>query len=246
MLDLVTVDLMKDRFERYKRCGDILVDYDEILLYYPDYFKKKVELEKKKFVSKDVIDSYFEENYQQSNLYQKLEKLAMAKEEIYIFMVQNKDLRWELFKLAFEKHVEKCIELCNLIDYIGHYPTTYPVPREEEKDFAMEELLEKYDIMVRYHLSEEFDKMQITSDDIMRIMLVLNRLLSDFESINTVLSKEGWMFEREAPEIKFKENMLNLIKEVDFFPESNFQEKGRSKREEGKRYLRKQHGKRVI
>ena len=41
MLDLVTVDLMKDRFERYKRCGDILVDYDEILLYYPDYFKKK-------------------------------------------------------------------------------------------------------------------------------------------------------------------------------------------------------------
>ena len=59
MLDLVTVDLMKDRFERYKRCGDILVDYDEILLYYPDYFKKKVELEKKKFVSKDVIDLYF-------------------------------------------------------------------------------------------------------------------------------------------------------------------------------------------
>lgn len=36
-------------------------------------------------------------------------------------------------KNANERYVEKSIELCNLIDYIGHYPVTYPVPREEGK-----------------------------------------------------------------------------------------------------------------
>lgn len=153
------VDLVKERFERYRNCGDYLIDYDEILLYYPDYYKKKIELENEGFVSKEIVDSYFEENYQQSDLYQRLEKLAMDEKKIYIVMKKNKDLKWALLKNVFERYVEKSIELCNLMDYIGHYPDTYPVPREEEKDTAMETLLEKYDIMVRYHASEDLDKM---------------------------------------------------------------------------------------
>lgn len=84
------VDLVKKRFAKFKDCGDIPIDYDEILLYYPDYYKKKIELERKAFLPKDKVNSYFEENYQQSNLYQKLESLAMDKQEIYNFMKQNK------------------------------------------------------------------------------------------------------------------------------------------------------------
>ncbi len=239
------VGLVKKRFEKFRCCGDILVDYDEILLYCPDYYKIKIGLENEDIISKEVIDSYFEANYQQSEFYQKLENCWMDKDEIYIFMKQNKDLRWELLKNAYERYVEKSIELCNLIDYIGHYPATYPVPKEEEKDPVMEALLEKYDIMVRYHLSDELDKMQITSDDVVRIMESLEKRLIALSAISIRVSEEDW-FLRNSPEIKFRSNMTHLIEEADYFPESNFQKKGRSKRKEGKMYLRKQHGNRVV
>lgn len=240
------VDLMKERFERYRNCGDIRVDYDEILLYYPDYYKKKIELENKSFIAKEIVDSYFEENYQQSDLCQRLKKLAMDEKKIYIVMKKNKDLKWVLLKNAFERYVEKSIELCNLMDYIGHYPATYPVPREEEKDMSMETLLEKYDIMVRYRASEDFDKMQITSDDVVRIVESLAKRLDTLNAINAQVSEEDWMLKRDSSEEEFISEMNQLIEDADFFPESNFQKKGRSKREEGKMYLRKQHGKRVI
>lgn len=240
------VELVRKRFEKFRGCGDLFVDHDEILLYYPDYYKKKIELENKDIVSKEMVDSHFEANYQQSELYQNLVNLAMDKEEIYTFMKKNKDLRWLFLKSVFEKYVEKSIELCDLIDYIGHYPATYPVPKEEEKDLAMEALLEKYDIMVRYHASDDLDKMQITSDDVVRIMESLEKRLTALNAINICISEEDWMFKKNPSEIQFRNDMIRLIEEADFFPESNLQKKGRSRREEGKRYLRKQHGNRVI
>ena len=72
--------------------------------------------------------------------------------------------------MIFDELVKSSITLCKLIDYIGHYPTTWPVPKEEEKDIEMEKLLEKYDIIVRYHLNDELVKMQITSNDVARII----------------------------------------------------------------------------
>lgn len=138
--------------------------------------------------------------------------------------------------------MEKSIELCNLIDYIGHYP----VPREEEKDLPMEALLEKYDIMVRYHDAEDYDKMQIYSDDVVRIVESLEKHISILDAINMQVSEEDWMLKRDLSEAKFKSYINGLIEDADFFPESNFQKKGRSKREEGKMYLRKQHGKHII
>ena len=47
------VSNMKERYEELKKYGNILLNYDEILLFYPDYFKTKVELENESFISKE-------------------------------------------------------------------------------------------------------------------------------------------------------------------------------------------------
>lgn len=50
----------------------------------------------------------------------------------------------------------------------------------------MEALMEEYDIIVRYHLSNDLDKMQITSDTAVRI---IDKLLENSEKLNKVKSK---------------------------------------------------------
>ena len=60
------VSSMKERYEELKKCGNILLNYDEILLFYPDYFKTKVELENESFISKEQVDDTFEKNYRDS------------------------------------------------------------------------------------------------------------------------------------------------------------------------------------
>ena len=138
---------IKERYNEYKKYPNILLNYNDILLFFPDYFKVKMELEKEEFVSKEEIDKEFNDNYKNSALYEKLVKLAMAEDEIYEFMNKNKDVKYMDIKNLFDKSVESSISLCELIDYIGHYPTTWPVPNEDEKNPAMEELLEKYELV---------------------------------------------------------------------------------------------------
>lgn len=135
------------RYEYYKKSRNIIMDYDEILIFYPDYFKTKNELEQLKFISKEEADEYFESHYKSSILYEKLTVLAMAEDEIYNFMKHNMELKYSQLSLLFKESVASVIQLCELIDYIGHYPTTWPVPKEEEKNPKLEELLEQYDII---------------------------------------------------------------------------------------------------
>lgn len=234
------------KYEEYKKYGNILVDYDEILIFYPDYYKTKIELENMKFLEQEAADQYFEKNYKKSKLYKKLVELAMSEDEIYDYMKHNKDLKYSSVKALFEVLVNSTINLCKLIDYIGHYPTTWPVPKEEEKDTQMEELLEKYDIMVRYHLNDELDKMQITSNDIVRIVDKLQENLDKIDSIKRKTTTNNWLLKRNLSDEKRIEFGEKLISEIEKFPLSNYQEKGKSKRKEGKKYLRLQHGKNII
>ena len=237
---------IKERYNEYKKYPNILLNYNDILLFFPDYFKVKMELEKEEFVSKEEIDKEFNDNYKNSALYEKLVKLAMAEDEIYEFMNKNKDVKYMDIKNMFDKSVESSISLCELIDYIGHYPTTWPVPNEDEKNPAMEELLEKYDIIVRYHMNDDLDEMQIMSDDVVRIMEKLSENLSFINIIKEKTNTNEWLFSRKMSDEKRQESSLDIISHIEDFPLSYYQIQQKSKREEGKKYLRLQHGKNII
>ena len=237
---------IKERYNEYKKYPNILLNYNDILLFFPDYFKVKMELEKEEFVSKEEIDKEFNDNYKNSALYEKLVKLAMAEDEIYEFMNKNKDVKYMDIKNMFDKSVESSISLCELIDYIGHYPTTWPVTNEDEKNTAMEELLEKYDIIVRYHMNDDLDEMQIMSDDVVRIMEKLSENLSFINIIKEKTNTNEWLFSRKMSDEKRQESSLDIISHIEDFPLSYYQIQQKSKREEGKKYLRLQHGKNII
>lgn len=222
------------------------MDYDEILVFYPDYFKIKSELEQLKFTSKEEADEYFENHYKSSKLYEKLTVLAMAEDEIYNFMKHNMELKYSQLSLLFKESVASVIQLCELIDYIGHYPTTWPVPKEEEKNLEMEKLLEQYDIIVRYHLNDELDKMQITSDDVVRIIETLNRRLDYVNSIFKKSYNNDWLLTRKTSEEKRSELIDQVIIAIKYFPLYSYQAQNKSKREEGKMYLRRQQGDNII
>jgi hypothetical protein len=235
-----------ERYEDLKEYGNIIVDYDEILLFYPDYYKTKIELENIRFISKEDADKYFEEHYRNSDLYKKLTKLAMAEDEIYSFMKQNKDYNHSNMSIILKKLIDSSIELCELIDYIGHYPATYPVPTEDEKNLKMEALLEKFDIMIRYHLDDELDKMQITSDDIVRVIETLKRNLKYIDTIISQTNTNDWLLTRKFSQEKNTELTNQIISEIDTFPLSFYQRKNNSKRDEGKKCLRLQYGQNII
>jgi len=237
---------IKERYNEYKKYPNISLNYNDILLFFPDYFKVKMELEKEEFVSKEEIDKEFNDNYKNSALYEKLVKLAMAEDEIYEFMNKNKDVKYMDIKNLFDKSVESSISLCELIDYIGHYPTTWPVPNEDEKNPAMEELLEKYDIIVRYHMDDDLDEMQIMSDDVVRIMEKLSENLSLINILKEKTNTNEWLFSREMSDEKRQESGLDIISHIEDFPLSYYQIQQKSKREEGKKYLRLQHGENII
>lgn len=230
------VKSMVARFESYKRWGNELMDYDDILLFYPDYYKTKVELENMKFITKEETDEYFEKNYKNSELYKTLTELAMAEEDIYEFMKHNKDLKYNALKKLFEARVSSSITLCELIDYIGHYPDTFPVPTEEEKNPKMEELFEKYDIVVRYYMHDDIDRMQIVSNDVVRI---IEKLQVNLYLINDTLdiheSLEGWLLCRTQSDKELIEMVQQEIESIEKFPLSKYQLEGKSRREEGKK-----------
>ncbi len=234
------------RYENYKNIGNFILDYDEILLFYPDYSKIKTKLEQLNFISKEDAEEYFENNYKNSALYKKLTSIAMAEDEIYNFMKHNMELNYSQLSLLFKKSIDSVIQLCELIDYMGHYPTTWPVPKEEEKKPEMEDLLEKYDIIIRYYLNDELDKMQITSDDVVRVIETLKLRIGYVDSITEITYNNDWLFTRKATDQKIKELVDKIIENLSYFPLSCYQEEGKSKREEGKKYLRLQYGNNII
>ena len=231
------VSNMKERYEELKKHRNILLNYDEILLFYPDYFKTKVELENESFISKEQVDDTFEKNYRDSALYDKLVQLAMANDEIHEFMKHNKDLKYVSLKSIFDKLIESSINLCELIDYIGHYPTTYPVPKEEEKNPKMEELFEKYDITVRYYLGD-INEMQITSDNVVRIIEKLHENLEMINSIKEIIASNNWLFTRQLSDEKREKDTNDIINGIDSFPLSACQKQNQTSREEENKYLR--------
>jgi Xaa-Pro aminopeptidase len=242
------INRVKYIYDEYKKYGNTITDHDEILLFYPDYYKTKVELENTNFISKEEVDKYFKENYKNSEIYEKLIFATNeSSNEIYHYMLENKNIKYECLKQIFESLKNSCINLCELIDYIGHYPSTWPVPKEEEKNKKMEALMEKYDIAVRYHLNDELDKMQISSDDIVRI---IDKLLENLKQLKTIQSKvtsNFWLtVDTKLNKDEILKEISEKIQEIEQFPLSEYQKEGKSRREESKKHLRLQYDKNYI
>ena len=137
---------------------------------------------------------------------------------------------------------KEAIKLCDLIDYIGHYPATYPVPTVDEKNLKLEKMLEQYDIIVRYRLGD-YNKMQILSDDVFRLIEALKEHLNILSYLDKLLYENNdWMFWNSFYNNKSLE-VLDVLPGVDL---SVKQKVGESEREEAKKYLRLNYGKDII
>ena len=241
------VHSIKIKYDRLKKYGDsVLLDYDEILLYYPDYYKVMVNLENEDFILKSIVDKEFENNYKESETYKKLISVN-DDEKVHQLMKFNKDLKYKYLRILYNASKESAIRMCKLIDYIGHYPLTYPVPKEEEKDMEMEELFEKYDIIVRYRLDDDLDYPLINFGVVTRIIEKLETNLKDINYIKDLTSTNEWMFEKK-PKVSIEGQARAVRKALDrieSFPLSRAQKEGKSDREEGKMYLKRQHGNKI-
>lgn len=149
--------------------------------------------------------------------------------------LENVMKNYNLYKQAFELSRKMGIDCCKLVEYIGHYPDRWPVPREEEKDLELEKLLEEYDIMPSYYAYDELDLMQITGNDINRISSTIDRSLQMCRTI----FKQTKDFSGYFHELDDESFIKNVAKQISF-PPSSYQMKGKSYREMRKKYLRLQ------
>lgn len=226
---------MEKRYEELKKCPTLMLNYDDILLICPDYFKMRMELLLEEFTSKEEIDKEFEKYYKKSDYYTLLLDIPFGNEQEHHDIVANiKDRRYEHLKLIFEEALRTNIKLCELIDYIGHYPETFPVPKEEEKKPEFEKMLDEYDISVRYYAHDDIDYMQISSNDIIRI---IDKINSNFKIMEKAKNKTIEEYCMDYPdEDTLAECRKDIFEDIHAFPRSLNQELGKSKREEDRMY----------
>lgn len=226
-----------------RECRMGILDYDTILDYVPYYHEIREYLKNIKFISREETIKYANDNYKNASFYKYLSDLSMDEEEIRKAVIDNALLKYDcLITGILEYSANHTINLYNLIEYIGNYPTTYPVPREDEKNYAMEQLMEKYDIIVRYYMYDDVDRMQIRADDIVRIVDNLNINLKVIrKNINSVSNNE-WLLYRKMTDKQYIEEYNRIKSNLEFplsFSQLNY---GVSNREEAKKYIRRNHG----
>lgn len=225
---------MEKRYEELKKCPTLMLNHDDILLICPDYFKMRMELLLEEFTPKEEIDKAFEADYKKSDYYKLLLSLPFGDEqENHDIVARIKDRRYKHLKLIFEEAVKANVKLCELIDYIGHYPETYPVPKEEEKKPEFEKVLDKYDISVRYYAHDDIDYMQISSNDIVRI---IDKINSNFNIMDKAKNKTIEEYVIDVDDDTLEECRKDIFEEIHAFPRSLNQEVGKSKREEDRMY----------
>ena len=235
---------IKENYEVLKSSPNVLVDYDEILSFYPTYYKDRTVLansnplmDLREFYAK--YTSVYKESDQYKEDYKKLKEEGLSNYDINARLLQEKlSVKWYYLLEILNKSRDSAVQLLDLIDYVGNYPTTYPVPNEEELNPEFEKLLEKYDISVRYYMHDDLDKMQTSSDDVVRLIESAKDRIDCFEMLNGRINDEDWMkeFITIANPDKLEESKEQIFKYLDSFPESYYQKKGKSKREEGKHY----------
>lgn len=242
MLDSSKVMLgNKEEYEEFGLYRNITLDYDRILEFCPLYDEIRKQLKKRYFISMSKVQEEFERNYRDTYVYRVL-KNNLSESDVLKLMSSSMNYNYLFNKLKFNQVKKEAIKLCDLIDYIGHYPATYPVPTDDEKNLKLEKMLEQYDIMVRYRLGD-YNKMQILSDDVFRLIEALKEHLNILSYLDKLLYENNdWMFWNSFYNNKSFE-VLDVLPGVDL---SVKQEVGESEREEAKKYLRLNYGKDII
>ncbi len=227
------ISSMRENYEKLKENPEMLVDYNAILAFYPDYYKLKMDLMYEKFLAKRRVDNIFRKNYKKSELYKNLKNEGFTEEEVFEYMLNNKDKKYDYLELVFNELLKSINDLCDLIDYIGHYPNTYPSPLESEKNPEMEKLLEKYNISVKYDFEEDSDEMQIRAFDIVRIIEKLDDSLNLFNQLKHLFAQENfiddWFCQKSVVDEKTQALLINISDRIEYFPTLNSQTQGKSK-----------------
>lgn len=218
-----------------------VVDYDVILKMFPYYEEIREYLKGYTIIDKEELKIFIEKNYQASETYQKYQG-AISEERLKEIILNQAMKKHKILEQVVNAYCQDGIKCCDVIEYIGTYPPTWPVPKKEEKDERLEALLEQYDIIVRYYADDDLDKMQISGDDINRLIQTIDKDLNQLKTI-------GKRAKEPEEYLKYKDDyqpLLEYVKKDMEFPLSTAQQNGKSRREEGKRYLRIQHGKNII
>lgn len=218
-----------------------IVDYDVILRLFPYYDEIREYFKQYKIIDKEELVKFIQENYRSSKTYEQFMG-AIKEERLKTIVIDQALKKHEVLENVVEAYRQDGIKCCDVIEYIGTYPPRYPVPLEEEKNSRLEELLEQYDIIVRYYAHDDLDKMQIEGDDVNRLIQTVDKDLAHMKEIG-----ERAKTPQEYLETKDDyQPLLDYVKKDLEFPLSIAQQQGKSRREEGKQYLRIQHGKDII
>lgn len=221
-----------------------IYDYDTIIRIVPYYDEIKAYLENIRIISEQEVMEWSKNHYTNSIAYSKLKEELLDEEEIKKQILNHTQLRYRMFQKFLSPMQNSAKECCDLIEYIGHYPTKYPVPTEEEKNTELEKLLEQYDIIVRYYAGD-LTKMQIDGDTIIRTVTHLNYCLEYIKKLTASINNKDAYLKTYFTSENYKVGLEDIISKATF-PLSSYQEEGKSRREEGKRYLRLQHGPHII
>ena len=231
--------MVKEWYKIIKESPDMLLDNDEILSFYPDYYKvrEKIETDSVELPMINKTIAYFNANYKTSDRYKELKENGLNEEEIYNSMLKDTTDKYNRLYKSVLKAKDKCIDLCDLIDYIGHYPERYPRPRPEEQNEKLEKLMDKYDIAVAYH-SDGLSayRLKITSGDMVRLIETLKSKVKIFDLQRVYLESYRWAFNTDKLE-EIEEKHENLEEAIEDFPKSIEQLNGTTKKEEIQKQL---------
>lgn len=140
--------------------------------------------------------------------------------------------RYDVVNQMFEECKAMGLNCCDLVEYIGNYPTNYPFPNGQKIDSRLEQLLQEYDIMPTYYTWDDIEGLQINGDDITRISSTLDRSIKALVEVNTIANDVfGYQYPFD------EEEFVHTIRSQITFPQSVYQERGKSFRGECKKML---------
>lgn len=135
--------------------------------------------------------------------------------------------RYNIIHQTFGECQAMGINCCDLVEYIGNYPTNYPYPNMRKINPKLEKLMQDYDIMPIYYTWDDIDGLQINGDDIKRISSTLDRSIRTLVDVST---RANDVFRYQYP--LDEEEYVKQIRSRIAFPASAYQERGKTFRKE--------------
>lgn len=210
-----------------------IYDYTKILEVVSDYDDVRGIFLSCQIPEWEIVKEEVTNEIMASGLYQY--QTTSDKKVMLQFCLDGAKKNHEIYKMALEICRRSGLDCCKMVEYIGNYPTSYPTPKESEKNKEVERLLEKYDIMPSYYAYGDKDVLQITGDDINRIDDTMTRSLNAAKKLLDLSRIPATYFT-----LNKEEEYLDLVAEEVAFPKSIYQNDGKSYRKNRKMYLKKQ------